>query len=82
MPVSSAKSLLLELTVHELAGAGRAVRVAENDRALRKRGVTIRKTIDTFIATFCIDENHPLLFTDKDFEPFVEHLGLRPALGG
>jgi predicted nucleic acid-binding protein len=43
---------------------------------LRKQGITIRKTVDVIIATFCIENGHSLLFSDKDFIPFVEYLGL------
>jgi len=60
----------------EMLGVDNAIRSAENYRALRKRGITIRKTTDVMIATFCIEEGHQLLFSDADFEPFVEHLGL------
>jgi predicted nucleic acid-binding protein len=76
----TAKDLLGELTVYDMLGVFRAVRVAENYRALRKRGVTVRKTADAIIATFCIEQNLPLLFSDKDFMPFVRYLGLRSAL--
>ncbi|HWM26994.1 MAG TPA: PIN domain nuclease [Woeseiaceae bacterium] len=72
-----AKSLLLNLTVLEMVTAERAVRAADNYRFLRKRAVTVRKTMDTLIATFCIDRDIPLLFSDRDFEPFVQHLNLR-----
>ena len=48
--------------------------------ALRKKGITIRKTADVIIATFCIEKELPLLFLDRDFIPFVDHLGLEPAL--
>jgi predicted nucleic acid-binding protein len=47
----------------------------------RKQGITIRKTIDVIIATFCIEQRHALLFADKDFLPFVEHLGLVAVMG-
>ena len=53
-----------------------AVKSADNFRILRKQGITIRKTIDVIIATFCIENDHALLFSDKDFMPFVEYLGL------
>ncbi len=56
-----------------------AIKSAENFRNLRKKGITIRKTADVIIASFCIEHNLPLLFSDKDFKPFVEHLGLRDA---
>ena len=76
----AAKSLLLELPVYEVIGARRAVKAAENYRILRKKGITVRKTADTLIATLCIEQRYPLLFTDKDFLPFVTHLDLQPAL--
>lgn len=57
-----------------------AVQAALNYRTLRAKGVTIRKTIDTLIATRCILAGLPLLFSDRDFEPFVEHLGLVDAI--
>ena len=52
---------------------------ANNYRSLRKKGITVRKTNDVIIASFCIQENMPLLYTDRDFKPFIEHLGLIPA---
>ena len=57
-----------------------AIEAARNYRTLRAKGVTIRKTIDTLIATRCILDGLPLLFSDRDFEPFVEHLGLVDAM--
>ena len=54
-----------------------AVQAANHYRALRRRGVTVRKTIDLIIATFCLMGGHALLHDDRDFEPFVSHLGLR-----
>ncbi|RUO25523.1 VapC toxin family PIN domain ribonuclease [Aliidiomarina minuta] len=74
-----AKSLLEELTVFELLGKEMAIQSADNFRKLRKKGITIRKTADVIIASYCIEHNLPLLFSDKDFQPFVEHLGLRNA---
>lgn len=53
---------------------------ARNYRTLRAKGITIRKTVDTLIATRCILDHIPLLYSDRDFDPFVEHLGLRSAL--
>lgn len=76
----TAKSLLEELTIFELLGRAMAVKSAENFRKLRKKGITIRKTADVIIASFCIEHKLPLLFSDKDFRPFVEHLGLRDAV--
>lgn len=68
------------LSVVSLVGPDIAVQAARNYRTLRARGVTIRKTIDTLIATFCIENSISLLFSDRDFDPFVDHLGLRSAL--
>jgi predicted nucleic acid-binding protein len=56
-----------------------AVKASENYRLLRSKGVTIRKTIDTVIATRCIEDKLTLLHADRDFAPFVEHLGLKVA---
>lgn len=70
-----------ELEFVELGGFETALQAARNFRALRVRGVTVRKTIDTIIATRCILDGHELLFSDRDFQPFVEHLGLVDAMG-
>jgi predicted nucleic acid-binding protein len=70
-------SLLMHLAI---AGGAIARQGAVNYRTLRTKGVTIRKTIDTLIATRCIVDDIPLLFSDRDFEPFVEHLGLIDAM--
>lgn len=56
-----------------------AVAAARHFRTLRALGITVRKTIDTLIATRCIADGIPLLFSDRDFDPFVKHLGLEPA---
>jgi predicted nucleic acid-binding protein len=70
----SARSMMCELTVFEMLGKESAIQSAENFRKLRKKGITIRKTADVIIATFCIEHELPLLFSDKDFRPFVQHL--------
>ena len=75
----TARDVLEGLPVFELLGRRRARRVAEHYRALRKRGVTVRKTTDAVIASFCIAERFPLLYSDRDFDPFVSHLGLQRA---
>jgi predicted nucleic acid-binding protein len=54
-----------------------SLKSAQNYRFLRKKGITIRKTIDSYIATYCIEKELILLHSDKDFEPFVTHLGLK-----
>ncbi len=63
-----------------LGGQDIALQAARNYRAFRAQGVTIRKTIGTVIATRCIEGDLPLLDSDRDFDPFVEHLGLRSAM--
>lgn len=74
-----ARSLFEDMPVLPLLGRAMALKSAENFRALRKRGITIRKTADVIIATFCIANELPLLYSDRDFDPFVEHLGLIPV---
>ena len=69
--------MLSALHVVELCGAEIAITAARNYRLLRAHGVTVRKTIDCVIATRCIEDGFTLLHTDRDFDPFVEHLGLR-----
>ncbi|MGD0364554.1 MAG: PIN domain nuclease [Bryobacteraceae bacterium] len=73
----TALEMLTALPVVELGGEGIAVQAARNFRALRKIGVTARKTIDTIIATRCIESGYELLHNDRDFDPFAKHLGLR-----
>lgn len=77
---NQARKLLTALDVVTLGGPEVAIQAARNFRTLRARGVTIRKTIDTLIATRCIESDLALLFSDRDFEPFVAHLGLRSAI--
>jgi predicted nucleic acid-binding protein len=74
---NEARKMLTALIVVELGGQEIAIQAAKNFRALRKAGVTVRKTIDTVIATRCIESGYELLHDDKDFDPFVKHLGLR-----
>jgi predicted nucleic acid-binding protein len=75
-----AVELLGSLTVVELGGREIAIQAVRNFRTLRRLGVTVRKAIDTVIATRCIENGYTLLHADRDFEPFVKHLGLREAL--
>ena len=79
---NQARKLMTSLVIVDLVGQEIAIQAARNFRALRSLGVTVRKTIDTLIATRCIDSGLPLLYSDRDFDPFVEHLGLRSALPG
>ncbi len=74
------KQTLSTLDRFEMFGQGMPEKCAENYRRLRKQGITIRKTTDVIIATFCMERRMPLLFLDRDFIPFVDHLGLVSAL--
>ncbi|MEJ2648922.1 MAG: PIN domain nuclease [Sedimentisphaerales bacterium] len=72
-----ARDLFDSLIFREMLGKDSAINSAENYRYLRKMGVTIRKTIDVMIATFCVENQMPLLHCDKDFEPLERYLGLK-----
>ena len=74
---NEARKMLTSLIVVELGGQKIAIQAAKNFRALSKLGETVRKTIDTVIATRCIESGYDLLHDDRDFDPFAKHLGLR-----
>jgi hypothetical protein len=74
---NAVRKMLTGLMVIELGGPEIAIQAAKNFRTLRRLGVTVRKTIDTVIATRCIESGYDLLHSDRDFDPFVRHLGLR-----
>jgi predicted nucleic acid-binding protein len=74
------RKLLTSLEVVEIGGREIAIQAARHFRTLRLFGVTVRKTINTLIATFCVEKNYALLYSDRDFEPFVEYLGMRSAM--
>ena len=74
---NDARRMLTSLMVVELGGQEIAIQAAKNFRALRRFGVTVRKTVDSVIATRCIEDGYDLLHNDRDFDPFAEHLGLR-----
>ena len=74
---NKAKGLLTSLDVVDIGGIDIAIQAARNFRTLRGLGITVRKTIDTLIATRCIEGGYVLLHNDRDFEPFVKHLKLR-----
>lgn len=76
---NKAQALLAHFPMIEIAGPAIALQSARNFRHLRSLGVTVRKTIDCLIATRCIADGHTLLFSDRDFIPFVDHLGLAAA---
>ena len=65
----------------DIGGRTLAVKSAQNYRLLRAKGVTVRSTIDCLTATFCIERLIHLLHDDRDYDPFVRHLGLRVAAG-
>jgi len=75
----AAKTQLSKLDQYELLGHNMVETCAKNYRSLRKKGITIRSTTDVIIASFCIEKSLPLLFSDRDFLPFVQHLKLRSA---
>ena len=74
-----ARKLLASVPLVPLVGEDITLQAARNFRKLRTLGITIRKTIDTLIATSCIEKELSLLYSDRDFDPFVQHLGLRSA---
>ena len=74
---AAARDALLKFPILTLGGQELALKSASHYRFLRGSGITIRKTIDCLIATFCIENNFSLLHTDRDFEPFATHLGLK-----
>ncbi len=74
-----ARKVLTSLTVVNLGGEAIAIQAARNFRTLRKRGGIVRKTIDSVIATRCIEGGYELLHSDRDFDPFARYLGLRVA---
>jgi len=77
---NQARRLLATLEPIDIGGRDIATLAANSHRALRALGITPRKTIDTVIATRCIVSGHALLHNDREFEPFVMHLGLRSVL--
>ncbi len=78
--LQQADKLMRSMEVIELGGEDVALLAAQHFRTLRAKGITVRKTIDTLIATRCILDGLPLLFSDRDFDPFVAHLGLRSRM--
>ena len=73
----TARSFLGALPFRQIGGYNVAFQSAQNYRSLRKAGVTIRKTIDVIIATFCIIEGLTLLHDDRDFDPMESHFSLK-----
>ena len=73
----TAQKLLLEFQYMDMVGQDIAVKSAMNYRTLRQKGITVRKTIDVMIGTFCIHHKFSLLHNDKDFDPIEKHLKLK-----
>lgn len=73
------KRALRQFAIVPLLGPDLAVRAARNYRRLRGMGITIRKTADIIIGTFCIENRHTLLHDDRDFAPMEKYLGLKTA---
>jgi len=71
------ETALRQFQIVEMLNAEIAVKSAANFRLLRDKGITIRKTIDMIIGTYCIEQRYALLHDDRDFEPMIRHLGLR-----
>lgn len=78
--VQKAQALLSQLTFEPMMGKEIAIQAAKNYRLLRSSGITPRKTIDVWIATFCIQNKHTLLNRDRDFEPMRKILRLEVCL--
>ena len=76
----TAKSFLSALPFRKMGGYNVAIQSAENYRKLRKAGITVRKTIDVIIATFCIVEGLTLLHDDRDFDPITSHFPLKTPI--
>ena len=77
----AAKEIMESLIYFDMLGKNIAMKSAMNFRLLRKNGVTVRKTADVIIGTFCIEYGFPLLHSDRDFEPMEKYLGLRTYKG-
>lgn len=71
-----ARQLMERLEYRDMAGKDMAIAAAQNYRCLRRNGITVRKTMDVLIATFCIENGFPLIHNDRDFDPMEELLGL------
>lgn len=74
---NTAKKIIEKFEYRDFVGKEIAMKTANNYRYLRKNGITVRKTIDVIIATFCIENEYQLIHNDKDFDPLEEHLGLK-----
>ena len=73
------EALLRRFAIASMVGDANAVAAARNYRSLRRHCITVRKTVDMLIGTWCIENRVPLLHNDSDFRPMVRHLGLIEA---
>lgn len=76
-----AEQVLASFPILTLGGERIAIKAAQYYRILRKKGVTVRGTVDMIIAAYCLENRLPLLYADRDFDAMVKHLGLRNACG-
>jgi len=76
----TARNILSAFPCMGICGEEIAIKSANNYRRLKKKGITIRKTIDVIISTFCIESDFILLHNDKDFFPFEKYLGLQSVV--
>ena len=74
---NSAKKLIENLEYRDFLGKEIVIKTADNYRYLRKKGITVRKTIDVIIATFCIENNYQLIHNDRDFDALEKYLDLK-----
>ncbi len=75
--VPQVRDRLLAFEILATGGTELALAASANYRRLRERGITVRKTIDCWVASYCLLQGHALLHNDRDFYPFEQHLGLR-----
>ena len=73
----AARGALGKFMQANMVGAALALQAARNYRYLRSRGATVRKTIDSLIATYCLENDHELLHSDSDFDSYEQYLGLK-----
>jgi predicted nucleic acid-binding protein len=76
-PFEAMRDRMAEFEQFATITEGLEIRAARNYRSLRSRGITVRKTVDCLVATFCIEGGHELLHNDRDFDGFEKHLGLK-----
>lgn len=73
--------IMESLEYHDMVGKAIALQAARNFRKLRKHGITVRKTVDVLIASFCIEYGVALIHNDREFDPMEDLLGLKVLKG-